>query len=228
VDQAFAGIRRGRHPGRLQALGVEHAVVPQRVELGDGDQSLRQPAEIRRQQWHGIGRRFAWPTQVQRQVALGVGCAEQWRVDAVAAGRQVGGAAQAGVDQDLRQGLRLMVIPQAQTQGSRQVTARTVTGHHQTLKVDVTRRFTRLNRPPDRVAIVEGGRERMFGGQPVINGDHQHLQSVGQLTADKVVGIQATHHPAATVHIKDAWPAGIGRGCRGLINAYAHATEGTV
>ena len=80
-----------QHDGSLGSSVTERISMLPLTHNADSDQRRWQSAEIHGQQWHGVGRRLARPTQVKGEVALGVavlssGASTQSRRDGRSAG----------------------------------------------------------------------------------------------------------------------------------------------
>ena len=61
-----------------------------------------------------------------------------------------------------------------------------------------------LGRPGQHgVGVVQGGRERVLGGQPVAHRDHHHAGAVGDPGGPRVLGVQVAHDESAAVQPDD-------------------------
>jgi hypothetical protein len=54
-----------------------------------------------------------------------------------------------------------------------------------------------------RIGILDGGRELMLRGQPVVYGYNEDVRAVRERAAEVVVGIQVPNHPAAAVVVDE-------------------------
>src|SRR5579859_7941502 len=72
------------------------------------------------------------------------------------------------------------------------------------------------------IAVLYGSREFVFGGEPVINRDHNTADAVGELAAQHIVRIQVAQYPSPTVEIDQN---GKGRSSLRRIDAYRYLTS---
>src|ERR1700761_5684242 len=212
VNQARAGHVLGEHSRVLETVGVGGAFVAQRVEFGRGHDGRGDPVHV------GVG-----------QVGLGVGQAAG-RLGRVAQGRQVlpvepghvvpgqevadrigrvGGAAHGRVGRRVEQqlgGQRDLPVAGSQGQAGRQRRPGRVARHADRLPRPLPAA------PAEHVlGVVQPGRERVLGGQPVADRHHPGAGHVGHPAGQRVVGLHVADGPAAAVQVDDRAAARLAR-----------------
>ncbi|MNP68104.1 hypothetical protein D3C76_1640120 [compost metagenome] len=76
VYQPFAVIQRRCYAGSVQSLGIQHAVIAQRIELRHGDEGRWQSVKISGEQRHRIRSRLSGTAQIKRVVAIHIAAAQ--------------------------------------------------------------------------------------------------------------------------------------------------------
>ncbi len=199
-----------RDPGLGHRRGVGLALVPQWVVLAGENQRRRKSGKIvRARRGHvrvrAIHARGCHALPEERHLRggesetdriLAVGLSAHLRVDD-------------RIDQGLEQVRRDAAVSGTPGDDGRDVATGTVAEQCQPPAMDA--RYCALaKRCRHGLDIVQRGRIRMFGCQPVIDGYDVPPGLRGDHPADGVVGVQAASYPAAAVHVDDRGQDGIG------------------
>ena len=171
---------------------------------GSPGEVLREYRRDARVEHHvGLGRR----AEVARFEPLHLGVGEEEalpeQVSRAAPRAHVGG----GVDQQLQRRCGAAVAGAQLRDDGREVGARAVTA-------DTHARWVRaealgvLVRPRERRSgVFDGRRERVLGGESVVDGEHVGTRGAAQQPAQRVVGHEVPEDEAATVEVRRAWVA---------------------
>ena len=183
-----------------QRIGILPAFVAQRVETGCQHQRRRQPGQI------GVQQRRGTPIEVLFGVEVMAAeksdrVAGQHVALTVAAMRRCDRAHISGrVDQQLElQRNGLAGIAPGQRHRRCEVATCAVTAHRKALRIEVELASLGLQPAGGRQHIVDRCGEALLRTHPVIDRDHGAAAGIGQIAAKRVVGVEVTNHPPATV-----------------------------
>jgi hypothetical protein len=193
------------HAGRARLVGETQAVVAQRLFGSDVEQQRRQARRVAEQRRDQRVRGVAAGAPVgvaqvrqrramEHRVALGVA------LDRRARAGQVGG----GREQRRRVGQAFAGVAQRQYQGQREIAAGTLARDDQALARRI-RVVLRAQRAPRRHDVVQRGRERMLGREPIVRReDAKALQR--ERRGDRAVRPRRAAHEAAAVDVHQRRP----------------------
>jgi hypothetical protein len=197
VDQPGHLTEAHRHTGLGQTGGIGQPLVPQGVQIGHHEHGGREAVEVGGPQRTGVGLGASIDVRqvVVPEPAHLRGPQDHPLVGDVGRPGEVG--VQHGVEQQLAGQSRAILVPGPQRAGRGQRATGAVARDDERPPAGEF-----AGRPPEcPEGVLQGGREGMLRGQPVVHGQHLAPGADGQVPTQRVAVLEVAGHPTPAVQV---------------------------